>query len=113
MRSPQNIKNQVCCCGNASSCAWAGPQHSPQPRLASSHSSAHPHHTRGHQPTHQPIPCRQVNYFNSKPEHVRDNRFLAARSTLEDLLAAEPDTVKHRRETLQDVLLKVGRAGMC
>lgn len=48
----------------------------------------------------------QVNYFNAKPEHVRDNRYLAARIELEDLLATEPEIVKQRRETLRDVLLK-------
>lgn len=49
----------------------------------------------------------QVNYFNAKPEHVRDNRYLAARIELEDLLATEPEIVNQRRETLRDVLLKV------
>jgi len=39
---------------------------------------------------------------------VRDNRYLAARIELEDLLATEPEIVKQRRETLRDVLLKVG-----
>jgi hypothetical protein len=50
----------------------------------------------------------QVNYFNAKPEHVRDNRYLAARIELEDLLATEPEIVKQRREKLREVLLKVG-----
>ena len=36
-------------------------------------------------------PQKQVNYFNAKPEHVRDNRYLAARIELEDLLATEPE----------------------
>lgn len=58
-----------------------------------------------HQP---PTPHAQVNYFNAKPEHVRDNRFLAARIELEDLLAAEPEIVQQRRERLREVLIKVG-----
>jgi hypothetical protein len=39
---------------------------------------------------------------------VRDNRYLAARIELEDLLATEPEIVKQRREKLREVLLKVG-----
>jgi hypothetical protein len=49
----------------------------------------------------------QVNYFNAKPEHVRDNKYLAARIELEDLLATEPEIVKQRREKLREVLIKV------
>lgn len=48
----------------------------------------------------------QVNYFNAKPEHVRDNRYLAARIELEDLLTSEPEIVAQRRERLREVLLK-------
>jgi hypothetical protein len=48
-----------------------------------------------------------VNYFNAKPEHVRDNRYLAARIDIEDLLATEPEVVTQRRERLREVLLKV------
>lgn len=54
----------------------------------------------------------QVNYFNAKPEHVRDNRYLAARIELEDLLDTEPEVVKQRREKLRDVLIKVCRRCM-
>lgn len=50
---------------------------------------------------------KQVNYFNAKPEHVRDNRYLAARIELEDLLDSEPEVVKQRREKLREVLVKV------
>jgi hypothetical protein len=52
-------------------------------------------------------PIQQVNYFNAKPEHVRDNRYLAARIDIEDLLATEPEVVTQRRERLREVLLKV------
>lgn len=56
---------------------------------------------------------QQVNYFNAKPEHVRDNRYLAARIELEDLLATEPEIVKQRREKLREVLLKVQTGLFC
>lgn len=41
---------------------------------------------------------------------MRDNRYLAARIELEDLLATEPEVVKQRREKLREVLLKVRKA---
>lgn len=60
-------------------------------------------------------PCSlQVNYFNAKPEHVRDNKYLAARIELEDLLSAEPEIVKQRRDKLREVLIKVSASlGHC